>query len=137
MKKSNLWLGILAITLVFAMAAVGCDDGSTDDGGGSYTADSIEAFAGWIVKQPINTASAPYKVKLKVDNSSNFAYLRDILKKSGKYVYLDLSGSSALTGIPDIAFLDCTSLTSVTMPNNVTSKRNKSTKYNPSNEIMP
>jgi len=34
MKKSNLWLGVLAITLVFSMAAVGCDDGLTDDIGG-------------------------------------------------------------------------------------------------------
>ena len=31
MAKKNLWLGILAITLVFTMTAVGCDDGSTGD----------------------------------------------------------------------------------------------------------
>jgi hypothetical protein len=33
MAKKNLWLGILAISLVFGMAVVGCDtDGTTDDG---------------------------------------------------------------------------------------------------------
>jgi len=37
MKKSHLWLGILAITLVFAMLAVGCDDGTTSGGGGGKT----------------------------------------------------------------------------------------------------
>ena len=31
MKKSNLWLGILAITLVFGMTAVGCDKDSADE----------------------------------------------------------------------------------------------------------
>ena len=32
MKKKNLWLGILAITLVFTMTVVSCDNGTTDDG---------------------------------------------------------------------------------------------------------
>jgi len=31
MKKNNLWMGILALTLVFGMTAVGCDNGSTDN----------------------------------------------------------------------------------------------------------
>jgi len=30
MKKSNLWLGVLAITLIFAMTAVGCDNDPAD-----------------------------------------------------------------------------------------------------------
>lgn len=30
-NKKN-WLGMLAITLVFGMAVIGCDDGSTDNG---------------------------------------------------------------------------------------------------------
>jgi hypothetical protein len=34
MKKKNLFLGILAITLVFGMTVVGCGDDSTDGGGG-------------------------------------------------------------------------------------------------------
>jgi hypothetical protein len=34
MTKKNFMLGILAMVLVFGMAVVGCDDGSTDDDGG-------------------------------------------------------------------------------------------------------
>jgi len=33
MTKKNLWLGILALTLVFTMTVVGCSDGSTDNKG--------------------------------------------------------------------------------------------------------
>jgi len=32
MKKKHFWLGVPAITLVFAMMAVGCDDGTTSNG---------------------------------------------------------------------------------------------------------
>jgi len=35
MTKKNLWLGILALTLVLGMTVVGCSDGSTDGKGGN------------------------------------------------------------------------------------------------------
>jgi len=46
MTKKNLWLGILAIALVFAMTVVGCGDDSTNDnggggGGGTFTLTGI------------------------------------------------------------------------------------------------
>jgi len=50
MTKKNLWLGILALTLVFTMTVVGCDDGSTDSKGnnnnsGSGSTGDIKVFA--------------------------------------------------------------------------------------------
>jgi hypothetical protein len=33
MKKKNLFAAMLAMALTFGMAVVGCDNGSTDDGG--------------------------------------------------------------------------------------------------------
>jgi len=51
MKKSNLWMGIPAIILVFGMTAVGCNNDSTDDNnnnggggsGGTFTLTDIPA----------------------------------------------------------------------------------------------
>jgi hypothetical protein len=37
MKKKSLFAGMLAMALVFGMAVVGCDNGTTDDGGGGDT----------------------------------------------------------------------------------------------------
>jgi hypothetical protein len=36
-EKNNLWMGMLAITLVFGMAVIGCDDGSTGDGSDTWS----------------------------------------------------------------------------------------------------
>jgi hypothetical protein len=43
MANKNFWLGILVMVLVFGMAVVGCDDGSTDDNedGGIFTLTNI------------------------------------------------------------------------------------------------
>jgi hypothetical protein len=38
MKRSVFWLGMLAMVLTFAMTAVGCDNGSTGNGGGPQVA---------------------------------------------------------------------------------------------------
>jgi hypothetical protein len=71
-----------------------------------------------------NTAAGAYTVKLNVNSLGNVnttgsvgAILKD---NSAKYVSLDLSGS-VITGIEDNAFLSCTNLISVNIPNNVTS----------------
>jgi hypothetical protein len=71
-----------------------------------------------------NTAAAAYTVKLNVNilGSANVtgSVGNTLSGNSAKYVSLDLSGS-AITGIEDNAFLSCTNLISVNIPNNVTS----------------
>jgi len=80
--------------------------------------DSVASFGEWLAAQPANTAATPYDVKLNVSDLGN---LKNILSSnSGKYVFLDLSGST-FTSIGNSAFSNCTSLASITIPNSVTS----------------
>jgi len=130
MKKSKLWTGVLAITLVFAMTAVGCDNDPADDnngGGGKidYTADSISGLAAWLSAQPANTPATAYNIKLNVSalggNPLTDGSVGNALNENDKkYVRLDLSGST-ITSIEENAFFWCESLTGVTIPNSVTS----------------
>jgi hypothetical protein len=46
MKKKNLWLGILAIVLVFGMTVVGCDDGSSNNNNEPYVPPAQTALTG-------------------------------------------------------------------------------------------
>jgi len=70
----------------------------------------------YLDSMPANTAYDPYTVALNdITNIVDTLYNR-----RNKYVYLDLSGS-AITAIPNSAFSNCSSLTSVTIGNNVTS----------------
>ena len=108
---------------------------------------SFDDLGTWLTSQSANTVTTPYTIKL---NIANLTGIRDILNAApGKYVYLDLSGSTIRnitsqafgTGYPDYigsptltgitipnsvtligtrAFRDCTSLTSVTIPDSVT-----------------
>jgi len=124
MKKKNFWFGILALMLVFTMTAVGCGDDSTDDKGGGggkidYNTNSIDDLAAWLAKQPVNSASTPYTVKMQVNDLTDFGVLRETLNMAGRYVYLDLSGSP-LTAIPSSAFCSCLALVGITIPNSVT-----------------
>jgi hypothetical protein len=110
---------ILAFLLSILIA---CDDSYIDeikdplDNTNEYK--SVAAFGTWLSAQPANTAATAYEVALNVNDIS---YLKTALDNApNKYVYLDLSGST-IPNIPEHAFLYCTSLTSVTMPNSVTS----------------
>jgi hypothetical protein len=80
---------------------------------------SISAFSAWLYDQPANTAATAYTVKL---NDLYFFYdeLIDSLKNNPtKYVILDFSDST-FTSIENYVFQNCTSLTSITIPNSVT-----------------
>ena len=132
MKKSNFWLAILALVLVFGFVA--CDDGSNKDpddpnkpidpGKPDATFNSIDAFATWLRAQPENTFETTYIIKLNVSDLGGdvdtSGSLGDVLTNDTKYVYLDLSGST-FTSIGEMAFARCTRLTSVIIPNSVTS----------------
>jgi hypothetical protein len=85
---------------------------------------SIAEFKTWLDAQPANTAATAYKVKLNVSdlagNSDTPGSAGYALRSWGKCVSLDLSGST-ITYIEDDAFYSCHYLTSVTIPNSVTS----------------
>jgi hypothetical protein len=118
--------------------AAGGDSGTTADGGSAksdskssrggavQTFTSITAFKEWFDKQPDNTAGSAYNVKLNISDLGGSAgtsgSLRMVLYSSAnrnKYVNLDLSGCTFIT-IEASAFYGCSSLTSITIPNSVT-----------------
>jgi uncharacterized repeat protein (TIGR02543 family) len=91
---------------------------------------SIAAFATWLAAQPLNTPAAAYNIKLNISDlggdSNTSGSLGsvlfnnyDVLTNSGKYVNLDLSGSTFET-IPYQAFYDCHTLVRVAIPSSVT-----------------
>jgi len=52
-------------------------------------------------------------------SNSDLSTVKSALTSSGKYVNLDLSGSTGITNIADNAFSDCTTLTGITLPDTV------------------
>jgi len=85
---------------------------------------SIADLAVWLAFQPKNN-TAVYTVKLNVSDlggasDANGSVGKTLRDNNTKYVSLDLSGST-FTSIGNQAFDRCTSLTSVTIPNSVTS----------------
>ena len=82
---------------------------------------SVDEFGTWLAAQPANTPATAYAVALNIDES-DIAYLRTTLNNNRtKYVDIDLSGSTITSFVGGSAFYFCTSLTSVTIPNSVTS----------------
>jgi hypothetical protein len=113
---------------------------------------SIDAFKTWLIGQPTNAANTAYTVALNVDGdlgrcSQTGSLGNALMTNTGRYVYLDLSGSTiieitleafsnagsgcvtlvgitipdSVTSIGYMAFNGCTNLTSVTIGNNVES----------------
>ena len=86
---------------------------------------NIDEMAAWLDSQPDNTAATAHTIKLNIsgdlggdiDTPGSVGY---VLSGSGKYVNLDLSGST-ITSINDMAFFWYTNLTGITIPNSVTS----------------
>jgi len=84
-----------------------------------FTFYSIDEFAMWLAYQSENTVDNPYNIKLIV---SDLADINSVLiTNSTRYVNLDFSGSTITADFGGDYFRDCTSLTSVTIPNGVTS----------------
>jgi len=114
-------LAVLVTAIVFSFAA--CKNGTTPTSTSTPTPTptftSVAAIKAWLDAQPANTAATAYHVKLNV-SSLGGSYITEgsvgnTLKDSGKFVSLDLSGST-LTSIDLDAFRSCTSLASVTIP---------------------
>jgi hypothetical protein len=92
----------------------------------------IDDFATWLSEQADNNKDTPYRVALNVDDlgagastAGSWTSVQGSVGKAlytypDKYISLDLSGST-VTSIVDRAFYNCSSLTSVTIPNSVIS----------------
>ncbi|WP_461256314.1 leucine-rich repeat protein [Treponema sp. R80B11-R83G3] len=79
----------------------------------------------WLGDQPDNTADNPYHIALNVDDLGGAwwdsgSIGNALYGNSGKYVFLDLSGST-ITSIGEGAFEGCKNLTGIIIPNSVTS----------------
>jgi len=134
--------GIIALIAVIEFALTTCNDGKekNSDLDSDSTFTSVGSFHDYLSKQPNNTPSTPYYIKLNVKslggNAGTAGSVGAVLYSNpAKYVYLDLSGST-ITNIPVYAFslggsydeetdeyitYYCTTLTGITMPNSVTS----------------
>jgi len=111
------------------------DDGTTvtagtfDEGGDSDNVfTSIDAMATWLAGKPANIAATAYNVKLNVADLDNVVGTSGNIKKvlndnNTKFVKLDLSDST-FTNIDYEGTYEITNLTSVIIPNSLTSVEN-------------
>jgi hypothetical protein len=93
---------------------------------------AIADFAAWLNTKKDNN-DTPYNVRLNIsslngDSHTSGSLGNALLANPYKQIKLDLSGST-FTTIPDSAFYHCVSLTSVTIPNSVTSIGNLAFTY--------
>jgi hypothetical protein len=80
----------------------------------------------WLTSQTANDKDTPYNIALNIDDEDDFATLFTTLNSAaGKYVYLDLCGST-ITTIPEYAFntgtpllTGCATLTGISIPNDI------------------
>jgi len=91
---------------------------------GVLASTSIAQFSSLLNTLPPNTASTPYTLKLDIGDlggdSIDPGSIGNMLKTAGIYVSLDLS-DSIITNLPAMAFEQCTALTGITLPANLTS----------------
>jgi hypothetical protein len=85
---------------------------------GAQTINSATELKAYLDKQPANSPDKPIKVAMRVNNMM-FKDIVKVIRETGKYVSLDLSGSP-LTEIP-YAFEGCQTLAGIIIPNGVTS----------------
>jgi hypothetical protein len=120
MNLKRALLGMVIVSsfyLLFGACSLG-DDIDIDDSVGTPKPTNLESY---LATLPTNSPSNPHTITLKVTKVDEFETIRKaFIGAPQKYVNLDLSGST-VTSIPISAFEDCTSLTSVTIPNSVTS----------------
>ena len=122
MAKNSKKIKNLAALFILLSILIGCGDPiPMPPPGDRFT--SIAAFEKWLSDQPGNTYATPYKVALNVNDltgdNNTPGSLGYVLTKNFKFMSIDLSGST-ITTIPDEAFVRCSNLISVTMPNSVT-----------------
>jgi len=84
---------------------------------GDKSFNNTDELKAYLDKQPVNGIDNPIKISIVINNPM-LKNVGDVIKASGKYVSLNITGN-ALTTI-DGAFRNCTSLTSITIPNSVT-----------------
>jgi uncharacterized protein YjdB len=99
---------------------------TTEDGNKTATC-TVNVFltpaglAVYLAKLPANTASSPHNISLRVRTESESYFIREALQGApNKFVSIDLSNST-ITRIPASTFYGCSSLISVSIPDNVTS----------------
>jgi len=107
-NKKRFWSIVLMV--VFTISAVNCSGQSIN---------SPEALKEYLNKQAVNSPDKPIKVSMTI-NDIMFESVADVIKSSGKYVSLNITGN-ALTTIPKQAFRRCKTLVGITIPNSVTS----------------
>jgi len=121
MKNLFKVFGIIAVVAVIGFSMIACvEDGDDDKESSGKTFNSIEDFNKWLEKQPTNTPSNPYRVKLNTNDGSFRGHLLRYFGNFGKYVHLDISDSK-ITGIGEEAFDGCDTLVGITIGNSVTS----------------
>jgi len=126
MKKSFLTFAaaICAFALVMAaMSLAGCiDESDPSDLPKEASFTSVADMEKWLFAQPVNKASAPYIITLKITDISELANLKKALAE--RYLSIDFSGST-IPVIPENAFSDCARLISISIPDSVESIENK------------
>ena len=83
----------------------------------AHNSSHIDTRAGTFAELPNNTRDTSYPIEMNVDDLTGIA---DAITDLGRYVSLDLSGST-FTSIGQLAFSGCYMLTSITIPDSVTS----------------
>jgi len=111
-------------TVTFDVAAAGDFNAASGFSAGTLTIaqifTSIDGLRTYLQGRPDNTASSPYVVALNV-NDLSLNWLGNVLRDNNtKYVSLDLSGSTLTILVADRGLAGCTSLTSITIPDSVT-----------------
>jgi hypothetical protein len=91
MAKKNIWLGILVIVLVFGMAVVSCDNGSTSGGNPALNGT-------WLVTEWFQTNPPPGKYEdhskwppyiYKISGSKYQIYYGDDLNEEGEFIFYE------------------------------------------------
>jgi hypothetical protein len=121
-KRIVLWI----VLMVTAMLLLGCSKKA-----GAQEFNSPDELKAYLNKQKTNGPDKPIQVTMNA-NAPMLEKIRDVLNASGKYVSLSFSGNT-LTAIPDIAFFDkntqkgCETLVNISIPNSVTGSIGEST----------
>jgi hypothetical protein len=111
--------GIIAIIAIIGFTMIACNKKGGSSGGGGKSFNSAEELKEYLDKQPVNGPDKPIKVSMTI-NDPMLKSVADVIKSSGKYVSLNITGN-ALTEIPYGAFENCKTLVGITTPDSITS----------------